>query len=73
MELDKNYLLEKKSVNQLIDLAINLNEDNKKLRTKIATLQKEKSSKDVKETNKQLRAENKKLQATIDKIKANLD
>lgn len=73
MQLDRDYLLEKKSVNQLIDLAIKLNADNEELRTKIATLQKEKSSKDVKETNKQLRAENKKLQATIDKIKANLN
>lgn len=73
MQLDKNYLLEKKTISQLVDLCLKLNSDNEELRTKIATIQKEKSSKDVKETNKQLRAENKKLKATIDKIKANLD
>lgn len=72
MHLDREILLEKK-VNQLVDLCLKLNSDNEALRTKVANLQKEKSSRDVKETNKQLRAENKKLQATIDKIKANLD
>lgn len=72
MQLDKDFLLEKKSINQLVDLCLKLNSDNEELRTKVANLQKEKPSKDVKETNKQLRAENKKLQATIDKIKANI-
>lgn len=71
MRLDREILLEK-SINQLVELCLKLNSDNGELRTRVANLQKEKSSKEVKETNKQLRAENKKLQATIDKIKANI-
>lgn len=72
MQLEREILLEKKSINQLVDLCLKLNSDNEELRSKIASLKKEKPSKDVKETNKELREENKKLQATIDKIKANL-
>lgn len=72
MQLDKNFLLEKKSINQLIELAIKLNSDNEELRVKIAKLQKEKASEEVKKTNSDLRKQVKELKAKLDKIKADI-
>lgn len=69
MQLDRENLREKKSINQLIDLCIKLNSDNEELRTKIANLKKEKASQDVRNANKNLREENRKLKAKIDKFK----
>lgn len=70
MNINKEELLAKKTVGELIDLCIKLNQDNKELRKKIASLQKEKVSDAVKETNKALRKENAELKRTLEKIKS---
>lgn len=70
MNLNKEELLQKKTVGELLDLCIKLNNDNEELRKKIAALQKEKVSDIVKETNKILRKENAELKRTLEKIKA---
>lgn len=70
MNLNKEELLAKKTVGELLDLCIKLNNDNEELRKKIASLQKEKVSEQVKETNKTLRKENAELKRTLEKIKS---
>jgi hypothetical protein len=70
MNLNKEELLQKKTVGELLDLCIKLNSDNEELRKKIASLQKEKVSDAVKETNKALRKENAELRKTLEKIKS---
>ena len=65
MNLNKEELLAKKTVGELLDLCIKLNNDNEELRKKIASLQKEKVSDAVKETNKALRKENADLKRTL--------
>ena len=70
MNLNKEELLAKKTVGELLDLCIKLNNDNEELRKKIASLQKEKVSDAVKETNKALRKENADLKRTLEKIKS---
>lgn len=70
MNLNKEELLAKKTVGELLDLCIKLNSDNEELRKKIASLQKEKVSDAVKETNKALRKENAELKRTLEKIKS---
>nr|CDL67007.1 unnamed protein product [uncultured bacterium] len=67
MKLTKETLL-KKSIGDVIELCLKLNENNEELRKKIATLKQDKASKNVKETNKELRAENKRLKAQISTI-----
>lgn len=72
MQLDKNYLMGKKTISQLVDLCVKLNSDNEDLRVKIAKLQKEKASEEVKKTNSELRKKVKELQAKLDRIKADI-
>lgn len=69
MQLKKDYLMEKKTISQLVDLCLKLNSDNEELRVKIAKLQKEKASEDVRKTNSELRRKVNELQAKLDKIK----
>lgn len=67
MKLDKETLLNK-SVNDLLNLCIKLNNDNEELRKKINALKQNKASDEVKETNKALRAENRKLRSKLDAV-----
>lgn len=67
MKLDKETLLNK-SVADLLNLCIKLNNDNEELRKKINTLKQNKASAEVKETNKALRAENRKLKSKLDAV-----
>lgn len=70
MNLNKDELLKKKTVGELLDLCIKLNNDNEDLRKKIAALQKEKVSNAVKETNKILRKENAEMKKILEKIQS---
>lgn len=70
MNLNKEELLKKKTVGELLDLCLDLNKANEELRKKIVSLQKEKVSDAVKETNKALRKENAELRKTLEKIKS---
>lgn len=72
MKLNKETLLNK-SVADLLNLCIKLNNDNEELRKKINTLKQNKASAEVKETNKVLRAENHKLRAQIKAIQNTLN
>lgn len=67
MKLDKETLL-KKSIGDVINLCISLNDKNEELRNKLASVKQSKASQDVKDTNKKLREENKRLKAQISTI-----
>lgn len=68
MTLDKEILM-KKSINDLIELCLKLNNDNENLRTKVEKLQKGMPTDKMKEKYKQMQADYKKYKTLIDKIK----
>lgn len=68
MTLNQEILM-KKSINDLIDLCLKLNNDNEKLRTKVEQLQKTTPTDKMKEKYKQMQSDYKKYKTIIDKIK----
>ena len=68
MTLDKEILM-KKSINDLIELCLKLNNDNENLRTKVEKLQKGMPTDKMKEKYKQMQADYKQYKTLIDKIK----
>lgn len=62
-------MLMKKSVNDLLDYAVNTWEKYQNKRDEVEALKKEKASSDVKETSKELRKENAKLRAQLEAIR----